>query len=56
LKSLQLIKKIQKKLLKRSKSEVLKFLAYEIFMDLEEVKKEIRSQRSKEIENKNEFK
>ena len=48
MKALQLVKKLEKKLIKQSNSETLKFICFEILNDLEEIKKELRSNSNKE--------
>lgn len=50
MKELQLIKRLEKKLIKYSDAEVFKFIAFEILNDLELIKKELRSNQSKLIE------
>ena len=51
MKALQLVKKLEKKLIKQSNSETLKFICFEILNDLEEIKKELRSNSNKELTN-----
>ena len=47
MKVLQLVEKLEKKLIQRSRSEVLKFICFEILDDLQEIKKELHKNNGK---------